>query len=165
MVGAGAPVPVRVIAAGTRVHGCGQKKICRKFIISVDSGNINLSLFQRLAQDLQGCSGKFRQFIQKQNTRQTCGTIKQEIRGGYGMFYLYILAISPPLNCYTPSLKLHPSQYQGGVQFDPYSRKIGIKNRAILIFHISKSLIHCGVFSTLSPFFSFSITYSICSSL
>src|SRR5699024_4088847 len=66
MSGTCTAVPIWIIAAGAGIHSGCQKEICRKFIISMDSGNKNLSLFQRLPQDFQSRPGKLRKLIQKQ---------------------------------------------------------------------------------------------------
>ena len=76
-VGAGAPVHIRIVSAFAGIHGRYQHKFRRKQIISRIPCNADPPLLHRLAQYFQGSLFKFRQFIQIQHARQTCGTIKK----------------------------------------------------------------------------------------
>ena len=55
------------MTTGTGIHSCTENKMCRKIIISVNSGNVDHLIFHRLPQNLQTSSGKLRHFIQKQH--------------------------------------------------------------------------------------------------
>ena len=65
---AGTTVQIRIVTAGTGIHGCAQHKICRKRVGSANPGNMNHLILQRLPQKFQTTSGKLRHLIQKQHT-------------------------------------------------------------------------------------------------
>ena len=65
---AGTTVQIRIITAGTGIHGCAQHEICRKRVGSAYPGNMNHLILQRLPEKFQTTSGKLRHLIQKQHT-------------------------------------------------------------------------------------------------
>ena len=65
---AAAAVGVGIAAAGTGVHGCQQEKIGRKAEGSAGSGYHDFPVFKRLAEYFESGAGKFRKFIEEEDS-------------------------------------------------------------------------------------------------
>ena len=58
----------RMVTARARIHGGYEHKVCGIAVGSVDAGDSDFFILQRLAKGIQCVSGKFGKFVQKKNT-------------------------------------------------------------------------------------------------
>ena len=71
--GTGTSGQIRIVAAPAWIHGCHKLEISRIAARSINPGDSDLALLQRLPQGLQGSPAHFRKLVQKQDPSRSQG--------------------------------------------------------------------------------------------